>query len=146
FSDAEDAVQRGLKAAAEQARETFDLSMGELFRMALIKLGDEDHLLSLTLHHTITDAWSIGVLLRELSILYAGFAEGNEAELPELPIQYADYAVWQQQWMDDGGLDRQLDYWRTQLAGAPTLLQLPTDRPRPAIQSYRGATVRTMLP
>jgi amino acid adenylation domain-containing protein len=144
--DAEDAEQRAVEAATEQARKTFDLSADELFRVALIKLGDEDHLLSLTLHHIITDAWSIGVLRRELSALYAGFVEGDDVKLPELPIQYADYAVWQQRWMESGGLDQQLHYWRTQLAGAPTLLQLATDRPRPAAQSFRGATVTTMLP
>jgi amino acid adenylation domain-containing protein len=145
LSDAPEAEQRALQVAAEQARRPFDLS-DELFRMALVKLGDEDHLLSLTLHHIITDAWSMGVLRRELSTLYAGFVAGHEVQLPELPIQYADYAVWQQQWMESGGLDQQLDYWKKQLAGAPTLLQLPTDQPRSATQSFRGATVRTMLP
>ena len=145
-SDAPQSEQRSRQIATEQTRVTFDLSVDQLFRVALVKLGDEDHLLSLTLHHIITDAWSIGVFNRELSMLYGGFVEGREVELPELPIQYADYAVWQQQWMQSGGLDEQLDYWRTQLAGAPPLLQLPTDRPRPAMQSFRGATVGTMLP
>src|SRR5438128_5572373 len=111
LSDAPEAEGRGLEVAAGQARRPFDLS-DELFRVALVKLGDEDHLLSLTLHHIITDAWSMGVLNRELSLLYGGFVEGREVELPELPIQYADYAVWQQRWMESGGLDGQLDYWR----------------------------------
>jgi amino acid adenylation domain-containing protein len=140
-----DAERRGLAIVSEQARGAFDLSADNLFRVALVKLGDDDHLLSLTLHHIITDGWSMGVLRRELSTLYEGFLEGSTVELAELAIQYADYAVWQQQWMESGGLDQQLDYWRTQLEGAPTLLELPTDLPRPAKQSFRGATVRTML-
>jgi amino acid adenylation domain-containing protein len=145
LSDSPDAERRGLEIVSEHAREPFDLSAGEPFRARLVKLGQELHLLSLTLHHIVTDAWSMGVLHRELSKLYDGFVEGREVELPELPIQYADYAVWQQQWMESGGLDEQLDYWRTQLAGAPALLELPTDHPRPARQSFRGATVRTTL-
>ncbi|MHB8242804.1 MAG: non-ribosomal peptide synthetase [Solirubrobacteraceae bacterium] len=145
-SGAPDAEQRGVELISEHARGTFDLSAGELFRVALVKLGDEDHIFSWTLHHIITDGWSMGVLRRELSALYAGFLEDRPVELADLPIQYADYAVWQQQWMESGGLNQQLDYWKAQLAGAPTLLELPTDRPRPAKQSFRGATVRTMLP
>jgi amino acid adenylation domain-containing protein len=145
LSASPDAERRGLEIVSEHAREPFDLSAGDLFRARLVKVGEELYLLSLTLHHIITDAWSMGVLHRELSELYEGFVEGREVELPELPIQYADYAVWQQQWMESGGLDEQLDYWRTQLAGAPALLELPTDHPRPARQSFRGATVRTML-
>jgi amino acid adenylation domain-containing protein len=146
LSDSPDAERRGLEIVAEQARQPFDLSADELFRVTLVKLGEELHLLSLTLHHIITDAWSMGVLNRELSELYGGLVEGREVELPELPIQYADYAVWQQQWMESGGLDEQLAYWTTQLAGAPALLELPTDHARPARQSFRGETVRTMLP
>jgi amino acid adenylation domain-containing protein len=145
LSDSPDAERRGLEIVSEHAREPFDLSAGELFRARLVKLDEELHMLSLTLHHIVTDAWSMGVLHRELGQLYGGFAQGTEVELPELPIQYADYAVWQQQWMESGGLDEQLDYWRTQLAGAPALLELPTDHTRPARQSFRGATVRTML-
>ncbi len=145
-SGAPDAEQRGMELISEHARGTFDLSAGELFRVVLVKLGDEDHIFSWTLHHIITDGWSMGVLRRELSALYAGFVEGRPVKLPDLPIQYADYAVWQQQWMESGGLNQQLDFWKAQLAGAPALLELPTDRPRPAKQSFRGATVRTMLP
>jgi amino acid adenylation domain-containing protein len=145
LSDSPDAERRGLEIVSEDARRPFDLSADEPFRVTLVKLGEEHHLLSLTLHHIVTDAWSMGVLYRELSELYEGFVDGREVQLPELPIQYADYAVWQQQWMEGGGLDEQLTYWTTQLAGAPALLELPTDRPRPARQSFRGATVRTML-
>ncbi len=144
-SDAPDPEKRGVELVSEHARGTFDLSSGGLFRLALIRLGDDDHIFSWTLHHIITDGWSMGVLRRELAALYAGFLEDQPVELADLPIQYADYAVWQQQWMESGGLNQQLDYWKAQLAGAPTLLELPTDRPRPAKQSFRGATVRTML-
>jgi amino acid adenylation domain-containing protein len=139
------AERRGLEVVVEQAREPFDLCAGDLARALLVKLGEEDHILSLTLHHIITDAWSMGVLNRELSTLYAGFLEGREVQLPELPIQYADYAVWQQRWMQSGGLDQQLAYWKEQLAGAPALLQLPSDQPRPAMQSFNGATVSLLL-
>ena len=141
-----EAEEGALRIASEQARAPFDLASGELFRVVLVKVGDEDHLLSLTLHHIVTDAWSMGVLSRELATLYAAFRAGELVELPELEIQYADYAVWQQQWLDGGGLDRQLDYWQKQLAGAPPLLELPTDHPRPSRQSFRGATKRLMLP
>src|SRR5207253_2978561 len=140
--NAQELAQRVVR---QESRRRFDLAAG-VMRADLVRLAADEHILLLTVHHIVTDAWSIDVLNRELSILYAGFVEGHEAGLPELPIQYADYAVWQQQWMESGGLDEQLDYWRTQLAGAPTLLQLPTDLPRPAMQSFRGATVQTMLP
>jgi amino acid adenylation domain-containing protein len=146
LSGSPDAEQRGLEFISEQGRGAFDLSADDLFRVALVKLDDEDHLLSLTLHHIITDGWSMGLLRREMSALYATFVGGGEPGLPELPIQYADYAVWQQEWVEGGGLDRQLEYWRSQLDGVPALLELPTDRPRPVMQSFRGSTVRTTLP
>jgi amino acid adenylation domain-containing protein len=140
------AVERAVEIASEQARARFNLARDEPIRVALVKIGEDDHLLSLTLHHIAADAWSMGVLRRELAELYDGFRAGEPVELPELEIQYADYAVWQRRWMESGGLDQQLDYWLGQLAGAPPLLELPTDRPRPSRQSFRGATVRTMLP
>jgi amino acid adenylation domain-containing protein len=145
-SGSPDAVERALEIASERARAPFDLSREEPLRVVLVKLGDDDHLLSLTLHHIVTDAWSMGILSRELGELYAGFRSGSPAKLPELEIQYGDYAVWQRQWMESGGLDQQLEYWRGQLEGAPPLLELPTDLPRPSRQSFRGATVRAMLP
>jgi len=146
LSDASDARQAALELASDQAREGFDLAHGPLLRAALIKVGDEHHLLSLTLHHIITDAWSMGVFSRELSELYGAFAEGRPVELPELAIQYGDYAVWQQEWMRSGGLDQQREYWTEQLSDAPSLLELPTDHPRPSRQTFRGATERTTLP
>ena len=138
--------ERAQQIASQEARTRFDLASEAPFRVVLIKLGDEEHLLSLTLHHIIVDGWSIGVLNRELSALYGAFLEGGSPGLPELPIQYADYAAWQQEWMASGGLDEQLAYWQGQLAGAPALLELPADRPRPRRQSFRGAVVRSVLP
>ena len=145
-SQTPDAERLALQLASERAGEDFDLASDELMRAALVTLGDEDHVFLLTLHHIITDGWSMGVLNRELAELYGAFRAGRPAELAELPIQYGDYAVWQQQWIQSGGLDQQLDYWKQKLTGAPALLDLPTDWPRPAEQSYRGTTIRTIMP
>jgi amino acid adenylation domain-containing protein len=132
-------VQREL--VAEGVTRLFDLSAGPLFRAALLRLGAEEHVLLLSQHHIVSDGWSMGVLYRELSALYEAYREGRESPLPQLPVQYADYAVWQREQVEGEVLDRQLAYWRERLAGAPELLELPTDRPRPAVQTYRGATV-----
>ncbi|HYH79590.1 MAG TPA: amino acid adenylation domain-containing protein, partial [Longimicrobium sp.] len=117
----------------------FDLSAGPLFRARLIRLGDEEHLLLLSMHHTVSDGWSSGLLRHELSVLYTAFCDGRPSPLADLPVQYADYVVWQRGQLRGEVLERQLAYWRERLAGAPTLLELPTDRPRPAVQTYRGA-------
>jgi len=130
----------------EEARRAFDLSAGPLFRPALLRLGAEDHVLLLSMHHILVDEWSMGVLRRELSALYAAYREGGESPLPELPVQYADYAVWQREQLQGEVLDRHLAYWKERLAGAPELLELPTDRPRPAVQTYRGAYEGILLP
>ncbi len=132
--------------ADEDSGGKFDLVTGPLWRARLIRLADQDHILSLTLHHAIADAWSVGIFLRELSLLYAGFLDGQAPDLPELAIQYGDYAAWQREWMDSGGLDEQLAYWKAHLAGAPALLELPLDHPRPAMQSSAGAKVGRILP
>ncbi|HEX2189470.1 MAG TPA: amino acid adenylation domain-containing protein, partial [Longimicrobiaceae bacterium] len=142
-ADREAAVGR---RAGEEARRTFDLSAGPLFRAALLRLGEEEHVLLLSMHHVVSDGWSMGVLFRELSSLYAAYREGGESPLPELAVQYADYAVWQREQLAGAVLDRQLAYWKERLAGAPELLELPTDRPRPAVQTYRGANVPVELP
>lgn len=144
--DAADPAARAEELAAEQARTPFDLEAEPPFRALLVRLADDDHVLALTLHHIATDAWSMGILSRELAALYESLVDGRPAELPELEIQYADFAVWQQQWLESGGLDAQLDYWTERLAGAPPVLELPTDHPRPPRQSFRGATERLMLP
>ena len=128
------------RLAAEEARTPFDLSRGPLLRVRLLRLGGREHVLLLTMHHIISDGWSLGVLVRELTALYEAFALGRPSPLEELPIQYADFAVWQREWLTGDVLEEQLSYWKRQLAGAPALLALPTDRERPPVQTYRGAT------
>ncbi|HEX7239342.1 MAG TPA: amino acid adenylation domain-containing protein, partial [Longimicrobiaceae bacterium] len=124
--------------AEEEARRPFDLAAGPLFRARLLRVADGEHALLLCMHHVVSDGWSLGVLFHEMSALYGAFAAGRESPLPELPVQYADYAVWQREWLTGETLDRQLAFWRERLAGAPAELELPTDRPRPAVQSHRG--------
>ncbi|WP_231680265.1 condensation domain-containing protein, partial [Ralstonia pseudosolanacearum] len=118
--------QLGLLAEAE-ARAPFDLEQGPLIRGRLVKLGEQEHVLLITMHHIVSDGWSQGVLARELGMLYEAYRSGGEDPLPALPIQYADYAVWQRRWLEGGELQRQGTYWEQALAGAPTLLSLPTD-------------------
>jgi amino acid adenylation domain-containing protein len=122
----------------EEAQRPFDLTRGPLFRTTLLRMADEDHILLLTKQHIISDGWSMGVLCRELSALYNAYNAQEPSPLPPLPIQYADYAVWQQEWLRGEVLERQLAYWKAQLAGAAELLELPTDYARPSHQSYRG--------
>ncbi|MDZ4344077.1 MAG: condensation domain-containing protein, partial [Candidatus Binatia bacterium] len=127
------------RLAGEEARRPFDLARGPVFRATLIRLGEDDHALVLAMHHIVSDGWSMGVLHRELSVLYQAFSHSQPSPLAELPIQYADYAVWQRQWLQGEVLEGQLSYWKKQLEGAPGVLNLPTDHPRLAVQSYRGA-------
>lgn len=122
-----------------EGREPFQLASGPLFRTHLIAVEDEEHVLLLTMHHIISDGWSMNILMRELSTLYLAFSSGKDSSLSPLSIQYADYAIWQRTWLQGEVLERQLNYWKKQLAGAPSLLSLPTDRPRSAIQSAHGA-------
>ena len=122
----------------EEVAHAFDLAQGPLVRGQLLRTADDEHVLAITMHHIVSDGWSIGVFTRELSALYAAFLAGEDDPLPPLPIQYADYAVWQRQWLDGEILEKQSAYWREALAGAPALLELPTDRPRPAQQSFSG--------
>ncbi|HEU4631876.1 MAG TPA: amino acid adenylation domain-containing protein, partial [Gemmatimonadaceae bacterium] len=126
------------RLATEEARRPFDLARGPLVRATLLRLGPADHVFLLTLHHIVADGWSMQVLAREVTALYAAALTGGPTGLPELPIQYADYAVWHRRWLEEHVLPTQLPYWRRQLHDLP-VLQLPTDRPRPAIQSFRGA-------
>ncbi|HST60256.1 MAG TPA: amino acid adenylation domain-containing protein, partial [Longimicrobium sp.] len=127
------------RRARESAARPFDLAAGPLFRANLLRLASEEHVLLICMHHVVSDGTSLGVLLRELSALYAAYREGGESTLAELAVQYADFAVWQREQLQGEVLDRQLAWWKGRLGGAPTLLELPTDRPRPAVQSYRGA-------
>ena len=131
--------EQARRLAAEEAGTPFDLSRGPLLRVRLLRLGEEEHVLLLTMHHIISDGWSMGVLIREVATLYEAYAHGEESPLEELPIQYADFAVWQREWLSGEVLEKQLNYWRGQLAGAPPVLELPTDKPRPEAQSYEGA-------
>lgn len=121
-----------------KGQELFDLTRGPLFRASLLQLGETEHVLVITMHHIITDKLAHDLLWRELTILYDAFGKGRPSPLAELPIQYADYAVWQRRHLQGGVMQAKLDYWKKQLAGAPFVLELPTDRSRPALQTYRG--------
>jgi hypothetical protein len=123
----------------EEAGAAFDLEKGPVIRGRLIRLSDDEHALLITMHHIASDGWSMGVLGEELSVLYRAFVRGEGDPLPEPAIQYADYAVWQRQWMEGEILQRQGAYWKTVLSGAPALLELPGDHPRPVQQQYAGA-------
>src|SRR5689334_5230290 len=122
----------------EQVEEPFDLARGPLLRVSLVRLGEAEQIVVLVMHHIISDGWSLGLFMRELGQLYEGFAAGRPVKLEELGVQYGDYAEWQRGWLTGAVLEEQLGYWRQQLAGMATL-QLPTDRPRPANQTFRGA-------
>ena len=123
----------------EDKLQPFNLRKGPLFRAMLLRCAEHRHVLLLSMHHIISDGWSLGVLLHEVSALYEAFDKGLSSPLPELPIQYADFSEWQRNWLTGEVLERQLDYWKKQLSGAPPALELPTDRPRPAVASHRGA-------
>ncbi len=129
------------RLARDEATRPFDLERGPLLRAVLARLGESDRAVLFTLHHVVSDGWSTAILVREVSRLYTARLEGREPGLPGLPVQYADFAVWQREWLRGETLERQLAYWRERLAGAPPLLELPTDRPRPLVQSPAGASV-----
>ncbi len=135
----EQRLDAALRQVEAEIQRPFDLASGPLLRVTLLQLADEDQVLVLCLHHIVADGWSMGVLVEEFSQLYAGYSQGREVELPELPIQYADYALWQRRWMEAGELERQLEWWKARLGSDQSLLELPTDRPRPALPSQRGA-------
>ncbi|WP_442937952.1 amino acid adenylation domain-containing protein [Nostoc sp.] len=124
--------------ATTEANQPFDLASSPLIRASVVKLTEVEYALVLTIHHIVVDGWSIGVLMRELATIYSAICNNLSPELLELPIQYADFAIWQRQWLQSEVLQTQLDYWKQLLKNAPTLLELPTDRPRPAIQTFRG--------
>ncbi|WP_146741976.1 condensation domain-containing protein, partial [Lonsdalea populi] len=131
-------AQRVAELTEREAREPFDLMHGPLIRGRLLQLSDDEHILLLTQHHIISDGWSLGILVRELAAFYRAILSGDSADLPALPIQYADYAVWQRDWLKEDKLAEQRDFWRKHLHAAPALLTLPTDRPRPSAQRYAG--------
>lgn len=134
------------RLAIAEALRPFDLSSAPFMRVTLVRRSSEEHVLLLTMHHIISDAWSTGILIRELMTLYVAYSGGRNSPLAKLPVQYADYAVWQREWLNGEVLERQLDYWRKELSGAPPVMNLPTDRPRPAIKSYRGGNYCFVLP
>jgi amino acid adenylation domain-containing protein/FkbH-like protein len=134
------------RLATEEARRPFDLAAGPLVRAQLLRLGAEDHVLLLTMHHIISDRWSMGVMSEELAAHYRAFVGGKHSPLPELAVQYADFAAWQRQWLQGAVLGAHIQYWKEHLAGAPPVLELPTDHARPPEMSLRGATQSLILP
>ena len=128
-----------LRLATEDVQLPFDLTHGPLMRTTLLQLGVEEYVLLVTTHHIISDEWSMIVLCQELAAHYEAFSHGQSSPLPQLPIQYADYAVWQRQWLQGEALETQLSYWRQQLDEVPAVLELPADYQRPAVQTFRGA-------
>ena len=144
LSTAEQQIEVSWRIRDESSR-PFDLTHSPLLRTALLRLADDEHILLLTMHHIISDGWSMGVLVKEIAALYPAIASGTEpaqaaAALERLQIQYADYAAWQREWLSGAVLERQLSYWKEQLQGAPPVLELPTDKPRPAAQTFNGST------
>ncbi|KAF9303913.1 hypothetical protein BGZ74_002792 [Mortierella antarctica] len=131
--------------AAKERHASFDLALGPLIRAVLVQLADNDHAFLLSQHHIVSDGWSSAIILRELSQLYTAYCRGEPNPLPPLAIQYPDYAAWQRQWLSEDRLKSQTKYWRTTLAGAPVLIELPTDRPRPPQQSFAGSHVPIVL-
>jgi hypothetical protein len=130
--------------ATVEAQHPFNLGTDRLLRVTLLQFHCNEAVLLLTLHHIVADGWSLGVMMRELACFYNAFLEGRTPSLPALPIQYADFACWQRDWLQGAVLQSQLGYWRSQLRDL-TVLELPSDRPRPAIQTYRGATYPVQL-
>lgn len=134
-----------VRLAKEEARRPFRLDQSPLMRITLLKVRDQEHVLLITMHHIISDGWSLGVLMREFAAYYVSSVGDDSVIVPPLAIQYADYAHWQRRWYSGEALNRALDYWRAKLEGWKLTLALPTDRPRPAVQSYRGTTYRMAL-
>src|ERR1051325_8846022 len=140
--EGESQSERESEAEAEAEREGrrgFDLSRLPLLRVRLMRVGEGEHVLVMVTHHIVSDGWSMGVMVREIGALYEAYSKGEESPLEELAIQYADYAAWQREWLKGEELDRQMRYWKGQMEGAPAAMELPTDRVRPAAQTYRGA-------
>ncbi|GGH50431.1 hypothetical protein GCM10008014_15540 [Paenibacillus silvae] len=143
LEDQETELKRLIRA---EVMNEFDLSQGPLFRASIIRLQPDEHILLLNLHHIISDGWSQDILLREISTLYRAHLQNEIVELPKLPIQYADYAAWQKEWIKNEEITKQINYWKQQLQDQPLLLQLPTDRQRPSVQTYAGDIFRFEIP
>ena len=142
--DKRESIARRLVAA--EMNRPFDLAKGPIFRAKILRLGQDDHVLLMAMHHIVIDGWSIGVLYNELCASYAAHVEGRAPDLPELPIQYADYAVWQRNHLQGPVMEEQLSYWKNALTGAPALIDLPLDRPRPPVQTHAGGMVQLRYP
>ncbi len=142
YEDVEGELKR---ISEEEGRKAFDLERGPLIRGRLIRVREQEQVLLVTMHHIVSDGWSLGILRKELSALYGVYERGEEDRLPELEIQYADYAVWQREWMEGEILQEQGEYWKRTLRGAPGLLELPTDHARPVRQDYAGAFERMVV-
>src|SRR5229473_5526913 len=134
-----------LRIASEEGKKPFDLTRGPLLRTALLQLSRDQYILVLAMHHIITDGWSISILFRELAQCYEAYASGREPQLPELPIQYVEYSQWQREYITGEVLAKQVKYWKNKLADAQTILDLPTDHPRPTTHSWHGATEELIL-
>ncbi|HZI72912.1 MAG TPA: condensation domain-containing protein, partial [Gemmatimonadales bacterium] len=143
--ECEDAQEELKRIVIEEAGTRFDLEAGPLVRGRLIQVSEEEHVLLITMHHIVSDGWSLGVLFEELGVLYGAYVKGEEDPLPELAVQYADYAVWQRRWMEGEVLERQAEYWKENLSGVPEVLEVPRDHVRPAQQDYAGALVEVEL-
>ena len=144
--DERERISRAKRFASEEASRPFNLSQGPLIRLSLLHLADDDHLLLSSMHHIVSDGWSVGIFIYELGTLYGAYVRGSASPLEELPVQYADYAEWQRDWLQGEVLGKQVEYWTKQLEAAPPVLELPTDRPRPAAQTYNGAYETCLLP
>ena len=134
------------KLVTEEKNQPFDLEQEPLLRIKLLRLSDAEHLLIITIHHLVCDDWSVGVFLQELTKLYAAFCHGQPSPLPDLPIQYADFAHWQQQWVSHPAFESDLNYWKQQLGNSTLLLQLPSDRPRLPVRTFQGANQTFIIP
>ena len=145
-SPAAEREEQATQLAAREFQVPFDLAREWSFRAKLIRLTAEEHIVLVTMHHVVSDAWTLGVLIQEVAALYEAFRLGQPSPLADLPIQYADFAAWQREWLQGEALEKQLNYWREQLLGAPAILELPADRPRPAIQTVQGKTLSHLLP
>jgi acyl carrier protein len=143
---AEEQEEQVRQLAQAEAAQPFDLSQGPLLRAQLLRLSEREHVVLFTMHHIVSDGWSIAILIKEVVALYSAFAAGASSPLEELSIQYADFAVWQREYLQGERLEQQLGYWRRQLHAAPTLLNLPIDHLRPAVQGYSGASHPVSLP
>src|SRR4029078_1493393 len=145
FLDESDREAQAQETASIEARRWFDLEGGPLIRATLLRMSERDHVLLLIMHHIVMDGWSVGVLTREVAALYDAYLKGETSPLADLPIQYADFARWQREWLSGERLEGQLEYWKRHLAGELPALELPTDRARPPMQTFRGATVHFTL-